>query len=79
MKGGDQKWLWWQIDGKNFNNDNSGEFLLPSSCFTRIQYQIHLNFHKIFAINLLDAIMAFLTAYTLLTPQLFWIKFHFFL
>ena len=31
--------------GKNFNNDNSGESVLPPPSFTRIQYQIHLNFH----------------------------------
>jgi len=30
--------------GKNFNNDNSGEYVLPSSSFTRIWYQIHLNY-----------------------------------
>ena len=21
-----KKWLWWQVNGKTFNNDNSGEF-----------------------------------------------------
>ena len=26
IKGGSQKWLWLQFNGKNFNNDNTGEF-----------------------------------------------------
>jgi len=30
---------------KFFNNDNSGEFVLPSPHFTRIWHQIHLNFY----------------------------------
>ena len=24
-----QKWLWWSDNGKIFNNNNSGEFVLP--------------------------------------------------
>ena len=38
-----KKWLWWQIKSKNFNNDNSGKFVLPSPHFTMIRQQIHLN------------------------------------
>ena len=41
------------VNGKIFNNDNSGEIVLLPPSFTRIQHQIHLNvFIKIFTINL---------------------------
>ena len=29
----------------NFNNDNSGESVLPHPSFTRNRYKIHLNYH----------------------------------
>ena len=31
------------VNGKNFNNDNSGEIVLLPPSFTRIRHQIHLN------------------------------------
>ena len=41
IKGGDQEMaVMIQADGKNFNNNNSGEYVLPHP---RIQYKIHLN------------------------------------
>jgi len=40
-------------NGKIFNNNNSGEIVLPSPLFTRIWHQIHLNCrYKNFAISL---------------------------
>ena len=30
-----QKWLWWCDNGKIFNKNNSGEFVLPPPLFSR--------------------------------------------
>ena len=32
-----------QVDGKNFNNNNLGQFVLPHPSFTRNQHKIHWN------------------------------------
>ena len=32
-----------QVDSKNFNNNNSCQFVLPHPSFTRNQHKIHLN------------------------------------
>ena len=45
-----KKWLWWKVNSKNFNNDNSGKFVLPSLEFgTKFTWIFII---KIFAINL---------------------------
>jgi len=38
-----KKWLWLLAKGKNFNNDDSDEFVLLSPRFTTVQHHIHLN------------------------------------
>ena len=32
-----------KVDGKNFNNKNSDQFVLPHLSFNRNQHKIHLN------------------------------------
>jgi len=78
-------------NGKIFNNDNLGEFVLLSPCFTRIWHQIHLNYynlplayhhsHSMAATLHFTSFftIAFLGLHTFFTAGLLWIRFHFFL
>ena len=44
IKGGGQEMaVMVQVDGKNFNNNNPGQFVLPHPSFTRNRHKIHLN------------------------------------
>jgi len=40
-----KNWLWWQAKGKNFNNDNLGEFDAESLWNMEKATQIYLNHH----------------------------------
>ena len=35
-----KKWLWWYVSDKNFNDENSREFMLLHSSFTRISPEL---------------------------------------
>jgi len=41
FKVADKEWLWWYANGKNFNNDHSGEFGAKHGEGN----QIYLNYH----------------------------------
>jgi len=43
--GGQEMAVMLKVDGKSFNNNNSGQFVLPYPSFTRNQHKIHLNYY----------------------------------
>jgi len=60
-----------RLNSKNFNNDNSGKFVLPSPFFTRIRHQDELLLLKFLLLSYYHSHMVFLGAAHFFTAGLF--------